>query len=40
MIREFTVHILQSIHFLQNMEPIDEKEIESRKVNLDLKKRS
>jgi hypothetical protein len=39
MIREFTIHILQSIHFLQNMDPINPQEIESRKVDLDLKKK-
>lgn len=39
MIREFTIHILQSIHFLQNMEQIDDEEILSRQVTLDLKKR-
>lgn len=39
MIREFTIHILQSIHFLQNMEQIDEDEIRKRQVTLDFKKK-
>lgn len=38
MIREFTIHILQSLHFLQNMEPIQDEEVQSRLINLDLKK--
>ena len=38
MIREFAIHILQSIHFLQNMDPIEDEEVNSRKINLQLKK--
>ena len=38
MIREFTIHILQTLHFLQNMTPIADVEVEKRSVNLDLKK--
>lgn len=32
--REFTIHIFQSISFLQNMPPIDPIEIESRMIDL------
>jgi len=39
MIREFTIHILQSINFLQNMEPVDASEIASREIDLPLKKK-
>ena len=34
MIREFTIHILQTLHFLKNMEPIDDQEVEAKKINL------
>ena len=27
MIREFTIHILQTLHFLKAMDPIDEQEV-------------
>ena len=30
MVREFTIHILQSIHYLQNMDPIPEDEVLAR----------
>jgi len=33
MIREFTIHILQSIHFLQNMDPISDEEVESKYID-------
>ena len=36
--REFTIHIFQSINFLQNLAPIDEKEIESRMIDLPFTK--
>jgi hypothetical protein len=39
MIREFTIHILQTLHFLKNMDPIDESEVEKRKIDLPLKKK-
>lgn len=39
MIREFTIHILQSIHFLQNMEQIDIQEVIDRQVDLPLEKK-
>jgi len=38
MYREFTIHILQSIHFLQNMEPIDLDDVKQREMNLPFKK--
>jgi len=38
MIREFTIHILQTLHFLKNMDPIDDQEVEAKKINLPLKK--
>lgn len=36
--REFTIHIFQSISFLQNMNPIDPEEIESRMIELPFTK--
>ena len=39
MIREFTIHILQTIHFIKNMDPIDDDEVRSREINLQWKKR-
>lgn len=39
MVREFAIHILQTIHFLQNMSPIDESEWKSKQVELPLTKR-
>jgi hypothetical protein len=38
MIREFTIHILQTLHFLKAMDPIDEDLLETKKINLPLKK--
>jgi hypothetical protein len=39
MIREFTIHILQTIHFLKCMDPIDDDEVMSREVDFVWKKR-
>lgn len=39
MIREFTIHILQSIHFLQGLEPIPWEEVAQRQVNIKFTKR-
>jgi TFIIF-interacting CTD phosphatase-like protein len=39
MIREFTIHILQSIHFLQNIEPIPDSEVQSRSIDFKFKKK-
>ena len=39
MIREFTIHILQSLHFLQNMSEIDEQEVINRRIVLPLTKK-
>ena len=39
MIREFTIHILQAINFLQGLEPIPWEEVASRQVNLKFTKR-
>ena len=36
--REFTIHIFQSINFLQNLAPIDEQEIETRMIELPFTK--
>lgn len=38
MIREFTIHILQSIHFMQNMDPIPWSEVEERMVDVNFTK--
>ena len=38
MIREFTIHILQSIHFIQNMEPIPRQEVLDRQVEIKFTK--
>ena len=39
MIREFSIHILQTIHFLQRMDPIDEQDIFDKQVELKLVKK-
>lgn len=39
MIREFTIHILQTIHFIKQMEPIDDEEVRSREITLNWKKK-
>jgi hypothetical protein len=39
MIREFTIHILQSLHFLKNMDPIADSEVESRIIDFKFKKK-
>jgi hypothetical protein len=36
--REFTIHIFQSISFLQNLDPIDDSEIHSRMIELPFTK--
>ena len=36
MVREFAIHIIQSIAFLQSMDPIKDEEVEARKVTLKL----
>jgi hypothetical protein len=36
--REFTIHIFQSISFLQNLDPIDSSEVESRMIDLPFTK--
>ena len=39
MIREFTIHILQTIHFIKNMDPINDEDVRSREITLKWKKR-
>ena len=39
MIREFTIHILQSLHFLKNIDPITEEDVESRAIDFKFKKK-
>ena len=39
MIREFTIHILQTIHFLKQMEPIPDEEVKCREIDFPWKKR-
>jgi FMN phosphatase YigB (HAD superfamily) len=36
--REFTIHIFQSISFLQNLDPINFEEVKSRMIDLPFKK--
>ena len=39
MIREFTIHILQSIHFIQNMDPVPWSEVQQRMVEVNFTKK-
>lgn len=39
MIREFAIHILQTIHFLQQMDPLNEEDILEKQVELKLTKK-
>lgn len=39
MVREFTIHILQSIHYLQNMDPIPEDEVLARQIDFKFTKK-
>ena len=34
MIREFSIHILSTIHFLQEMDPVDEQEVLRKQIEL------
>ena len=39
MVREFTIHILQSIYYLQNMDPIPEDEVLARQIDFKFTKK-
>lgn len=39
MMREFAIHILQTIDFLQKLKPLDEEEMFNKQIDLPLKKR-
>ena len=38
MVREFAIHILQTIYFLQKLNPIDESEVKEKQIILPLTK--